>query len=344
VLRVGLTGGIGSGKSTAARRFAALGAVLVDSDVLAREVVAPGTEGLAEVVAAFGPDVLGPDGGLDRPALAGLVFGDPAARARLNAVVHPRVRARTEEIVAAAAPDAIVVQDIPLLVETASPAAFALVVVVHADPARRLRRLVERGLSPDDARARIAAQAGDEERRAAADVWLDNDGDVTALDDAVTTLWHERLVPFEANTRAHRPVIPPAGRTVEPDPRWAGEGARLVARVARAAGAAGRDAAHVGPTAVPGVPAEDVLDVALLVDPTDVVTARLALDAAGFPRLPNAEAASDGPWRHAGTDPGRPVRVLVYTDRDAYRAELLHRDSLRTDAATHAARRAPTTR
>ena len=121
MLRVGLTGGIGSGKSTAARRFAELGAVLVDSDVLAREVVAPGTEGLAEIVTAFGAGVLGPDGGLDRPALAAVVFGDPQARARLNAIVHPRVRDRTEELIARAPGDAVVVQDVPLLVETGSP-------------------------------------------------------------------------------------------------------------------------------------------------------------------------------------------------------------------------------
>ena len=271
------------------------------------------------------------------------MFGDPAARARLNAVVHPRVRERTEEIVAAAAPDAIVVQDIPLLVETASPAAFALVVVVHADPhadcdgwsSVACPRTTPAPGSPHKPATRSAAPR--------LTCGSTTTATRTALDDAVTTLWHERLVPFEANARAHCPVILPAGRPVEPNPRWAGEGARLVARVARAAGAAGRDAAHVGPTAVPGVPAEDVVDVQLLVEPIDVVTVRLALDAAGFPRLPNAEAASDGPWRHAGTDPGRPVRVLVYADRDAYRAELLHRDSLRTDAATHAERRAPTT-
>src|SRR6185503_18951253 len=118
MLRVGLTGGIGSGKSTAAHRCAELGAVLVDSDVLAREVVAGGSEGLGEVVAAFGADVLGSDGELDRPALAAVVFGDPRARARLNAIVHPRVRDRAEELIVAAPDDAIVVQDVPLLVET----------------------------------------------------------------------------------------------------------------------------------------------------------------------------------------------------------------------------------
>ena len=145
MLRVGLTGGIGSGKSTAALRFAELGAVLVDSDVLAREVVAAGTEGLGEVVTAFGAGVLGRDGELDPPALAAVVFGDPRARARLNAIVHPRVRDRAEELIAAAARDAIVVQDVPLLVETGMGAAFALVVVVHADPQARVRRSSRRG-------------------------------------------------------------------------------------------------------------------------------------------------------------------------------------------------------
>src|SRR4029079_13335053 len=142
MLRVGLPGGIGSGKSTAARRFAELGAVLVDSDVLAREVVARGTDGFAEIVAAFGAGVLARDGDLDRQALAAVVFGDPDARARLNAIVHPRVRARTEELIRAAPGDAIVVQDVPLLVETGMGPAFALVVVVHTEAAMRVRRLV----------------------------------------------------------------------------------------------------------------------------------------------------------------------------------------------------------
>jgi dephospho-CoA kinase len=202
VLRVGLTGGIGSGKSTVARRLVARGAVLVDSDVLAREVVAPGTDGLEEIIAVFGTGVLGPDGGLDRPALASVVFGDTDAREQLNAIVHPRVRDRTEELVAAAAPDAIVVQDVPLLVETRSPAAFDLVVVVNADVEVRVRRLVDRGLATADARARIASQADEDARRAAADVWLENDGAPEALESAVDALWHGRLVPFEANLRA----------------------------------------------------------------------------------------------------------------------------------------------
>ena len=342
MLRVGLTGGIGSGKSTAARRFAGLGAVLVDSDVLAREAVAPGTDGLAEVVAAFGTGVLGPDGALDRPALAAVVFADPEARERLNAVVHPRVRERTEALVAAAGPDAIVVQDVPLLVETRSPAAFALVVVVHADAETRVRRLIEaRGMAADDARARIAAQADDAARRAAADVWLDNSGAPGDLEAAVDGLWHRRLVPFAANLRDGRPVLATSAGPVAPDPQWAASGVRLAERVARAGGAAARAAAHVGPTAVPGLPAADVLDVQLAVaKDADAETVRAGLAAAGFPPVRPDQGGTGGPageWRHAGTDPGRPVRVQVSpAGSSAWRAALLWRDWLRDDAAARA--------
>jgi dephospho-CoA kinase len=334
---VGLTGGIGSGKSTAGRRFARLGAVLVDSDVLAREAVAPGTDGLAEVVAVFGDGVLGPDGALDRPALAAIVFADPRARERLNAIVHPRVRDRTEALVAAAQPDAVVVQDVPLLVETGSPAAFALVVVVHADADTRMRRLVEaRGMSADDARARITAQADDAARRAAADVWLDNSGVPGALEAVVDELWHRRLVPFAANLRDRRPVLPVSTDLVAPDPGWAAAGVRLAERVARAAGADARGVAHVGPTAVPGLPAADVLDAQLALAPgTDPATVVAGLAAAGFPRL-----GADGPageWRHAGADPGRPVRVHVSrAGSPSWRAALLQRAWLRADAAARA--------
>ncbi len=313
MLRVGLTGGIGSGKSTVARRLAALGATVIDADVLAREVVAPGTDGLAEVVAAFGPDVLGPDGALDRPALAAVVFADPSARARLNAVVHPRVRDRTEELVGAAEPGTVVVQDIPLLVETRSPAEFDLVVVVHAGVATRVRRLTgSRGMSADDARARIAAQADDDARRAAADVWLDNDGPPEAVEAAVDALWHRRLVPFAANLRDHRPVLPPVDGVVAPDPGRAAAGARLAARVARAAGDLGCGAEHVGAGAVAGEPAADVVDVRLAVVPgADPGAVRARLGAAGFPYLDGGPGGGEGAWRHAGADPGRAVLVHV---------------------------------
>jgi dephospho-CoA kinase len=195
VLRIGLTGGIGSGKSTVAALLAQRGAVVVDADRIAREVVEPGTPGLAAVAAEFGPDVLTAEGALDRPALAAVVFGDPAARARLDAVVHPLVRARAAELVEAAPSDAVVVQDVPLLVETGQADTYDLVLVVETDPETRVARLEERGLSAEDARARIASQATDEERRAAADVVLCNDGDREALVAQVERVWTERVQP-----------------------------------------------------------------------------------------------------------------------------------------------------
>jgi dephospho-CoA kinase len=195
MLRIGLTGGIGSGKSTVAALLAARGAVVVDADRIAREVVEPGTPGLAAVVGAFGPGVLGADGALDRAALASIVFADRTARARLDGIVHPLVRARAEEVVAQAPPDAVVVQDVPLLVETGQAGRYDLVLVVEADLETRLARLVLRGLTEDDARARIAAQATDEQRRGVADVVLDNSGTPDALAEQVERFWAERVAP-----------------------------------------------------------------------------------------------------------------------------------------------------
>ena len=195
-MQIGLTGGIGSGKSTVARRFAELGALVIDADALAREVVEPGTDGLAAVVAEFGEQVLDDDGRLDRPALAGLVFGDEAARGRLNAIVHPRVRARAVELIAAAPPGTVVVQDVPLLVETGQADTYDLVVVVEAPEELRVRRLArDRGMSADEVRARMAAQATDEQRRAVADVVLVNDGTPDDLRAKVDRLWRSRVSP-----------------------------------------------------------------------------------------------------------------------------------------------------
>jgi len=192
MFRIGLTGGIAAGKSVALARFAELGAVVVDYDVLAREAVAPGTIGLDEVVEAFGPQVLAADGTLDRAALAGIVFADAGARERLNAVVHPEVRrlaAEHEAAAAAADPRAVVVHDIPLLVETGDPGRFHLVVVVDAPADLRAARLAERGLDPAEAAARIAAQAADDARLAVADVTLDGTGAPDALRAQVDELW-----------------------------------------------------------------------------------------------------------------------------------------------------------
>ena len=192
--RIGLTGGIGAGKSTVARELERLGALVVDADAIAREVVAPGTPGLAAVVAEFGDSVLTPDGSLDRPALGRIVFADPAARARLEAITHPLIRAESARRAAAAPPGAVVVHDVPLIVERGLAAQYDLVVVVGADEDVRLERLVrDRGMTREDALARIRAQATDAERRAVADVWLDNSGTQEELLAQVRDLWRERL-------------------------------------------------------------------------------------------------------------------------------------------------------
>jgi dephospho-CoA kinase len=193
MLIVGLTGGIGSGKSEVARRLAELGAVVVDSDLIAREVVEPDSDGLAQVVAAFGEDVLATDGSLDRERLAEMVFGDDDARARLNGILHPLIGARAMQQIAAAGerdPDAIVVQDVPLLVEAGAADRFAAVIVVDVPPETQLARLTElRGMSEADARARMATQATREQRRAVATYLIDNTGDLAALDRQVAEVW-----------------------------------------------------------------------------------------------------------------------------------------------------------
>jgi dephospho-CoA kinase len=190
VITVGLTGGIGSGKSTVADLLASYGAVVIDADVLAREAVAPGSAGLDRVVAEFGPGVRAADGSLDRARLGSLVFADPERRAALNAIVHPYVRARSEELTAAAPGDAVVVQVVPLLVENGLQSGYDVVVVVDVSPETQLRRLVDvRGMTEADAGARIAAQADPDVRRAAADVVLDNDGEIAALEPQVRALW-----------------------------------------------------------------------------------------------------------------------------------------------------------
>ena len=195
MLRIGLTGGIGSGKSTVSALLAERGAVIVDADRIAREVVEPGTPGLAAVVKAFGDGVLAADGSLDRPALAAIVFADPEARRRLDAIVHPLVRGRAVELAAAAPPDAVLVNDVPLLVETGQAGSYDLVLVVEADIETRVARLVQRGLTAQDARARMAAQATDEQRRAVADVVLDNSGTPEQLRGQVDRFWAEHVAP-----------------------------------------------------------------------------------------------------------------------------------------------------
>ncbi|MCM2576548.1 dephospho-CoA kinase [Streptomyces meridianus] len=202
MLKVGLTGGIGAGKSEVSRLLAVRGAVIVDADRIAREVVAPGTPGLDAVVAEFGPEVLTSEGSLDRPRLASVVFNDPDRLKALNAIVHPLVGARSAELEEAAARDAIVVHDVPLLTENGLAPLYEVVVVVDASPQTQLDRLVRlRGMDEADARARMAAQATREERRAVADLVIGNDGPPADLEPRIDELWGE-LRRREAAARA----------------------------------------------------------------------------------------------------------------------------------------------
>jgi len=186
---VGLTGGLGAGKSTVSALLAEHGAVVIDADAIAREVVRAGTPGFAAVVQRFGPDIVGPDGELDRARLAEIVFADDHARDALNGIIHPLVGERSMQLMASVPDEAIVVYDVPLLVESDGAGGFDVVVVVEADLVTRLRRLEARGLPESQARARMAAQASDEQRRAVADEVLHNDGNRETLAEDVGALW-----------------------------------------------------------------------------------------------------------------------------------------------------------
>lgn len=191
---VAVTGGIGAGKSTVSQALRDLGALVIDSDLLARQVVEPGTDGLAAVVRAFGRGVLSEDGTLDRAALAEIVFSSPdadAARGRLEGIVHPLVRAEFRRIAGAAPAGSLVVNDIPILRSRAAADQFDTVVVVVADEDIRVARLIDRGLAEPDARARIAAQISDDERVALADHVIHNNGDEDDLRRQVAALWEE---------------------------------------------------------------------------------------------------------------------------------------------------------
>ncbi|MFJ4846062.1 MULTISPECIES: dephospho-CoA kinase [unclassified Streptomyces] len=190
MVTVGLTGGIGAGKSEVSRLLSSYGAVLIDADRIAREVVEPGTPGLAAVVAEFGEGVLTEDGSLDRPGLGAVVFSDPERLRALNAIVHPLVRERSAALEASAGPEDVVVNDVPLLAENKLAPLYDVVVVVDAAPGTQVDRLVRlRGMTEDEARARMAAQADREERLAIADVVIDNDGPLEALEPQVRRLW-----------------------------------------------------------------------------------------------------------------------------------------------------------
>jgi dephospho-CoA kinase len=335
MLRIGLTGGIGAGKSTVSSTFSRCGGVVVDGDVISREVVEPGTEGLAALVDAFGDDILLPDGALDRPALAAKAFSDDENRATLNGIVHPLVGKRRAEIIAAVPEDSVVVEDIPLLVESGMAPLFPLVVVVFADAELRVKRLIEhRGMAEDDARARIAAQAADEQRRAVADIWLDNSGSSEALTERAREVWAERITPFAHNLSAGAVARPPAWLTPA-DSTWPDQAKRIVARLKTTCGEKALRVDHIGSTAVPGLDAKDAIDVQVTVGSLSAADElRSALLSAGYPgidRITADEGKNDarstvaryehsddaGLWQkriHGSADPGRPTNVHLRVD------------------------------
>jgi dephospho-CoA kinase len=347
VLAVGLTGGIGAGKSAVSRQLVRHGAALIDADALAREVVEPGTEGLAELVEAFGAGILRPDGALDREALGRLVFGDTQARTRLNGIVHPRIGQRTGQLMKEAAESGapVLVHDVPLLVEGGMTALYHLVLVVTAPREERMRRLTElRGMRPEDAEARMAAQATDAQRAAVADVLLANDGPLRELEQRVGALWTERLVPYAENVAAARPAPRAPVVLVDPDPGWAAAGARLVARLRHVAGARAVTVEHIGSTSVPDLIAKPVLDLQVEVAAwADVEALETPLTEAGFARIrdivtdpPRAGVDPDPEqWRkhvHRSCDPGQAANVHVRVAGTAgARGAIAVRDRLRAD-------------
>jgi dephospho-CoA kinase len=210
MLLIGLTGGIAAGKSTASNWLRAAGAQVIDADLIAREVVEPGSPGLAAIRDHFGPGVIKEDGSLDRAALGGIVFADEQARKALEQITHPLIGRRTEECIAAAPVDGITVYDMPLLVEGGLTARYHLVMVVSAPQQIRVDRMVrDRGMTAEAARARMAAQATDQARRAAADIWLENDDSPRELEERLATVWRERLAPFNENLLSGRPAEHP---------------------------------------------------------------------------------------------------------------------------------------
>jgi dephospho-CoA kinase len=337
VLRIGLSGGIGAGKSTVSSTFSDLGGIVVDGDVISREVVEPGTEGLAKLVDAFGEQILSDDGSLNRPALAAIAFSDDEKRQTLNGIVHPLVAERRSELIASAVKaqkNPVIVEDIPLLVESGMAPMFPLVVIVNADEDLRVKRLIEhRGFSEQDARARIAAQATEEQRRAVADVWLDNSGSTGELVEQARALWHQRILPFAHNLDGgeparSRPVLAPS------DPFWPDQAHRIAARLNTACGHRAVRIDHIGSTAVPGMAAKDVIDVQVTVASLDAADELAeALTSAGYVHLPvTADVSkpdgrstvadfdhtnSESLWQkrlHCSADPGRPTNVHVRVD------------------------------
>ncbi len=353
MVRVGLTGGIGSGKSTVAGVLRELGAVVTDADRVAREVVEPGAPALRAIRERFGEKVIQADGRLDRAGLAAVVFPDPAALQALEAITGPAIAERVSQLRAAVPAHLVDVYDMPLLVEKGLWVHEHLTLVVGASEQTRLARLVEqRGIPQADARARIAAQATDEQRREAADVWIDNEGSREDTEDTVRRVWAGRLRPYQVGLVEGRRAKRPDRLALQlPDPGWADAGARVVARLAAALHGRGVSVEHVGSTSVPGLVAKDVIDVQIGVrsltdadDPGFVA----ALRRAGYLLVEGNEQdhphPADAPatqWQkrfYGGCDPGRVVNVHVrQVGSDGHRFALAFRDWLRAEPDARAA-------
>ncbi|HET7800858.1 MAG TPA: dephospho-CoA kinase [Humibacillus xanthopallidus] len=345
MLRVGLTGGIGSGKSSVAARLRALGAHVVDADAVAREVVEPGTEALRLIRQHFGPDVIREDGTLDRGGLAAIVFGDRDALRALEAITTPAITERVTTLRRQAPAQGVSVFDMPLLVERGLWVHEHLTLVVDVDADTRVQRLVEqRGLPESDARARIAAQASDGERRAVADVLIDNSGTPEQLGGVVDRLWRERIEPYAANLRdGTRTRRAGRGAVVEPREDWGRRGERVVAKLAAALAPSGvaTEVSHIGSTAVPGLLAKDVIDVQVGVrhlaeaDRDDVSEAMrdagyiLSQGNSGDTPKPGTDPAAWGKRFYGGCDPAQVVHVHVREfGSPGWRFALLFRDWL----------------
>ena len=320
MLKIGLTGGIGAGKSTVSEILAAHGAVIIDADKIAREVVAPGEPLLSSLAGRFGQGVIGDDGGLDRAQLAAAAFVDEESTAALNALMHPAIRERTIDHFSKHSDAEVVVHDVPLLVENEMTPAYHLNLLVDVPAELRLQRLMNaRGMERGDAESRIARQATDEDRYAVCDVIIDNAGPVTNTQTDVARLVKDRLLPFAASLKRRRRAA--RGPAVLVDPageNWSMQAQRIIAKLHHGLGNQ-LTIDHIGSTAVPGLAAKDVIDLQLLVP--DLDTAR-ALDPGladlGYPGQDAEDylgaGSSESKRFHANTDPGRAVNLHVRSE------------------------------
>ncbi len=317
-LLIGLTGGIGAGKSTVAALFRARGAAVVDADAIAREVVEPGEPALAALAEEFGHGILSEDGALDRAALATAAFASPDRTAALNAIVHPAIGDRTLARMTELADHGVVVHDVPLLVENGMTARYHLSVLVDVPEDIRLERLTtSRGLDRDDALRRIRAQADDAQRLLACDAVLDNSTTEQELAAGFTALWEDRIAPFSRHRADGTPAPIPAPASAEsadggesPSALDAA-GARLVARIEHIASAVGITCTTTHTAGPAGV------ELVVTVQEGDDTAARMGrvLADAGYVRAVGEAAALPGPVRYTHTDPGRPVLLMLSAAR-----------------------------